>query len=149
MATSGGIRRHVRYHPGDHDLIVALMLRARRRALTLRVRWHSALDGEGNGYCSMDGNTFRLDMLLERLRRDFPTIAEATVSDPHTPLQRRHLANGLRDILCRSRVGVLRPPLQGRPTGVCPARTAPVIRRLAGAPAGLRVRLRPRKFRTI
>jgi hypothetical protein len=94
-----------RFHPGDHDLIAALMFAARRRARTLRVRWHSALDAEGNGYCSMDGNTFRLDMLLERLRRDLPTIAEASPSGRHTPLQRRRLANGLCDILCRSRVG--------------------------------------------
>jgi hypothetical protein len=92
-----------RFHPGDHDLIAAMMLAARRRSRALRVRWHSALAAEGNGYCSMDGNTFRLDMLLERLRRDLPTIAEATQSDRHTPVQRRRLANGLYDILCRSR----------------------------------------------
>jgi hypothetical protein len=92
-----------RFHPGDHDLIAAMMLAARRRSRTLRVRWHSALDAEGNGYCRMDANTFRLDMLLERLRRDLPTIAEACPSGRHTPLQRRHLANGLYDILCRSR----------------------------------------------
>jgi hypothetical protein len=92
-----------RFHPGDHDLIAAMMLAARRRSRTLRVRWHSALDAEGNGYCCMDGNTFRLDMLLERLRRDLPTIAEASPSGRHSPLQRRHLANGLYDILCRSR----------------------------------------------
>ena len=94
-----------RFHPGDHDLIAAMVLAARRRSRTLRVRWHSALDADGNGYCRMDGNTFRLDMLLERLRRDLPTIAEATPSDRHTPIQRRRLANGLCDVLCRSRVG--------------------------------------------
>ena len=90
-----------RFHADDRDLMVALMAAARRRARALGVRWHSSLSADGLGYCSMDGNTFRLDMLLERMRRDLPTIAEATPADRHTPAERRRLANGLIDVLCR------------------------------------------------
>jgi len=68
------------------------------------VRWHSSVSVDGQGYCRMDGNGFWLDMLLERMRRDLPTIAEATPADRHTPAERRRLANGLIDVLCRSRV---------------------------------------------
>ena len=93
-----------RFHADDHDLIVALMTAARRRARALGVRWQSSVSADGRGYCRMDGNGFRLDMLLERMRRDLPTIAEATPADRHTPAERRRLANGLIDVLCRSRV---------------------------------------------
>ena len=53
----------------------------------------------------MDANTFRLDMFLERLRRDLPTISEATPSERQTPSERRRLANGLCDVLLRRRSG--------------------------------------------
>jgi hypothetical protein len=90
-----------RFHADDRNLMVALMAAARRRARALGVRWHSSLSADGLGYCRMDGSTFRLDMLLERMRRDLPTIAEATPADRHTPTERRHLANGLIEVLCR------------------------------------------------
>jgi len=81
------------------------MAAARRRARPLLVEWRSIVKADGSGYCSMDGNTFRLDMFLERLRRDLPTIAEATPSVRHSPSQRRRLANGLVDVLCKWRGG--------------------------------------------
>jgi hypothetical protein len=91
-----------RFHADDRDLMVALMAAARRRARALGVRWQSSVSADGRGYCRMDGNSFRLDMLLERMRRDLPTIAEATPADRHAPAERRRLANGLIDVLCRS-----------------------------------------------
>jgi hypothetical protein len=98
----GGFDARFRFDPADHDLIAAMMLAARRRSRTFGVRWHSTLDPEGLGYCLTSGNVGRIDLLLERLRRDLPTIAEATPAERHTPVQRRRLANGLSDVLCRS-----------------------------------------------
>jgi hypothetical protein len=73
-----------RFHPNDRDLVTALMAAAKRRSRTLGVRWQSSVSANGRGYCRMDGNGFRLNMLLERLRRDLPIIAEATTSARHT-----------------------------------------------------------------
>lgn len=98
-----GFDASFRFHPDDLALLTALMAAARRRARPIGVRWRSTLDPAGRGYCMLDGNGFRLDMLLERLRRDLPTIAEATPSDRHTPAQRRRFANGLCDVLCKWR----------------------------------------------
>jgi hypothetical protein len=98
-----GFDASFRFQPGDGDLVAGMMAAARRRARTLGVRWQSSLSDDGHGYCRMDANTFRLDMFLERLRRDLPTIAEATPSTRHTPSERRRLANGLCDVLLRWR----------------------------------------------
>jgi len=98
----GGFDASFRFEIADADLVAAMMAAARRRARAIGVRWHSSLSPDGDGYCRADGNSFRLDMLLERLRRDLPTIAEATPAARHSPVQRQRLANGLCDVLCRS-----------------------------------------------
>ncbi len=54
------------------------------------------------GYIELNGQTYALDILLERLRRDLPTIAEATPSE-RPPAARRRTANGLVKILSRYR----------------------------------------------
>jgi hypothetical protein len=85
----------------DHDLMCALVAAGRRRARKLQVRWHARLDADGSGYLLIDGKGVQEPMLLERLRRDLPTIAEATDSLRHTPEQRRRLANGFVDMLIK------------------------------------------------
>jgi hypothetical protein len=50
----------------------------------------------------MHGWTYGLDVFLERLRRDLPTIAEATPGR-RTPAYRRRLGNGYVDILTKYR----------------------------------------------
>jgi hypothetical protein len=50
----------------------------------------------------MDGNSFQLDVFVERLRRDLPTLAEATTSS-RAAEGRRRVGLGLADIIGRYR----------------------------------------------
>jgi hypothetical protein len=54
---------------------------------------------------ALDGNGYALDIFCERLRRDLPTIAEATPAR-RPPASRRLLALGLVDMLARYRLGL-------------------------------------------
>jgi hypothetical protein len=93
-----------RYRERDAPLVEALLAASRRRARTLRLRqfrsWIATIDCVAA--VQLDGNTYLLDIYLERLRRDLPTIAEATPS-PRTPAERRKVANGFLEILVRHR----------------------------------------------
>lgn len=77
--------------------IAAIRLRARK--LGARVKTEVYEDG---AYICFNANTYVVDILLERLRRDLPTIAEATPSE-RSPAARRRTANGLVEILNRYR----------------------------------------------
>jgi len=85
----------------DYQLMCALVSAGRRRARRLSVQWHARIGTDGSGYIMIDGKGVRESMLLERLRRDLPIIAEAVASERHTPEQRRRFANGLVDILIK------------------------------------------------
>lgn len=88
--------------PADVQLLRACLAAARRRARVYSVRTHFAV-GDDRAYLRFDGPSYALDILLERLRRDLPTIAEATPSRRSAP-ERRRVANGLIDILSRYRL---------------------------------------------
>lgn len=75
---------------------------ARRRARDMHIRWKSQATGDGVGYAALDGWSYGLDVFLERLRRDIPTIAEATPGR-RNPAYRRRLGNGYVDILTKYR----------------------------------------------
>lgn len=85
----------------DHDLMCAFVAAGRRRARKLQVQWRARLDTNGSGYILIDGRGVGESMLLERMRRDLPTIGEAVDSSRRSPEQRRRLANGFVDILIK------------------------------------------------
>jgi hypothetical protein len=99
-----GFDAYFRYLERDAPIVEALLAASRRRARTLRLRqfrsWNATADLVAG--LQLDGNTYLLDIYLERLRRDLPTIAEATQS-PRTPAGRRKVANGYLEILVRNR----------------------------------------------
>lgn len=75
---------------------------AQRRARDMHIRWRSRATNDGTGYVTMDGWGSDLDIFLERLRRDLPTIAEATPGR-RNPAYRRRLGHGYVDILTKYR----------------------------------------------
>lgn len=95
-----------RFAPGDEALLRACLDAARRRARTLQLRQFRSRVYE-NYVCgiALDGNGYALDIYIERLRRDLPTVAEATPTG-RSPTSRRHLALGIIDIISRSRLGM-------------------------------------------
>lgn len=95
-----------RYAPGDEPLLRACLHAARRRARTLNLRQFRSHVYD-NHVCAigLDGNGYALDIYIERLRRDLPTIAEATPAR-RTPASRRLVALGLVDIIARSRLSM-------------------------------------------
>lgn len=95
-----------RFAPDDEGLLRACLDAARRRARTLELRQFRSRIYE-NHVCGLvlNGNGYALDIYIERLRRDLPTIAEATPAR-RTATSRRHLALGLVDIVTRSRLGM-------------------------------------------
>jgi hypothetical protein len=98
----GGFDARFRFDPADHDLIAAMMLAARRRSPYVRSARAQHSRPTGSRHCLTSGNVGCIDLLLDRLRRDLPTIAEATPTERQTPVQRRRLADGPSDVLCRS-----------------------------------------------
>lgn len=91
------------FDPRDRDLLRSMSPLVARRARKMRIRWRLHLHPSGYAYFTMDGNTYELDLLLERLRRDLPTSAEA-ISSWRQPADRRRLATGLVDVVTRWRV---------------------------------------------
>ncbi|GAA1818297.1 hypothetical protein HC028_17220 [Planosporangium flavigriseum] len=91
------------FDPKHAALLGEIFQAARRRARPMFVRWRSRVSStDGHAYVVLDGNTFQLDIFLERLRRDLPAIAEA-VPAGRSPAWRRKFANGLVDILTKYR----------------------------------------------
>ena len=91
------------FDPKHARLISEMLAAARRRARATFVRWHCRLDAQsGHLYVRLDGNTFQLDIFLERLRRDLPTIAEAVPAGGR-PAWRRKFGLGFVDILMKYR----------------------------------------------
>jgi hypothetical protein len=90
------------FRPDDEALIRAFFAAGRRRARRLDVRWRSEIK-PAFGYVALDGASFNLDMLMERLRRELPAVAEGVPSESRTPQGRRHLANGVVEIISRFR----------------------------------------------
>lgn len=99
-----GYDAHFRYLPHDEPLVRAMFAAARRRRSEFRIRrWRSEINTtEQTAWCAMDGNSFALDIFAERLRRDLPTICEAT-DTKRRPSQRRRVAGGFIEILARHR----------------------------------------------
>lgn len=93
-----------RFNPSDRPVLDAMLSATRRRARVLRIRISTDVS-QNYAYLEFDGQTFGLDIFLERLRRDLPTIAEATLAS-RSPASRRLLANGLIDIINRRRLGL-------------------------------------------
>lgn len=85
----------------DMPLVLSCFAAIRLRARKLGARVKTELY-EDCAYICFSGNTYVLDILLERLRRDLPTIAEATPSE-RSPAARRRTANGLVEIFNRYR----------------------------------------------
>lgn len=100
-----GLDAPFRYLPGDKPVVEALLAAARRRARVLRLRAYRSHLDDGIAAVSVDGNTYALDVYLERLRRDLPTIAEA-VPSRRTPAARRRVGLGFVEILTRYRGGM-------------------------------------------
>jgi hypothetical protein len=97
-----------RFGSKDEAIVRACLAAARRRARILGIRrFRSGVRdiGQAVAFIEIDGNTYALDIFLERLRRDLPTIAEAT-SSHRSPASRRALALGLIDILTRFRLSM-------------------------------------------
>jgi hypothetical protein len=98
---------YFRFLQADRPLLVAAVAAARRRARVFNVRVTAELNGEPPwlGYLAFDGQTYALDFFAERLRRDLPTILEATPAARFAPDRRRY-ANGIIDLLARARAGL-------------------------------------------
>ena len=92
------------YKETDRVLLESMLAAMRRRARVFRIRM-TAQVFENVAVLTFNGQSFGIDILLERIRRDLPTIAEA-VTTSRTPASRRKLANGLVDIITRARVGL-------------------------------------------
>lgn len=90
-----------RVSPRDIPLVRGCFDAIRLRARKLGARIETKVYEDG-AYICFNGNTYVLDTLLERLRRDLPTIAEATPTE-RSPAARRRTANGLVEILNRYR----------------------------------------------
>lgn len=98
-----GYDAHFRFSRRDEQLVVTMFDLARRRAPSFDVRWQSQIDrSRWIAWCAMDGNGFMLDVLLERLRRDWPIAAEVTQTS-RRPQDRRHVGAGLAEIVTRYR----------------------------------------------
>ncbi|WNI16260.1 hypothetical protein [Actinacidiphila sp. ITFR-21] len=97
-----GFDGYFTFHPDNLEVVRAMNGAARRRARSMNIRWRSRATWDGEGYTAVDGWTYGLDIFLERLRRDLPTIAEATPGR-HSPAYRRKLGNGYADILTKHR----------------------------------------------
>jgi hypothetical protein len=91
----------VRLH--DNDVVEACLAAAKRRARLLGVRLRIERPGSDLFYIAMDGQSYALDIFLERLRRDLPTIAEAGPHTKRSPAERRRVGIGLCDVLVRYR----------------------------------------------
>lgn len=94
-----------KFRTADRALVDACLAATRRRSKKFGVRIRSRVSEYNYVYVLFDGQTYALDILLERLRRDLPTIAEATPCE-RTPRDRRRVALGLVDILNRYRGGL-------------------------------------------
>ncbi|MFF7795137.1 hypothetical protein [Streptomyces sp. NPDC007991] len=92
------------FHPENLGVVRAINAAAQRRARDMHIRWRSRATGDGAGYAAMDGWSYGLDIFLERLRRDLPTVAEATPGR-RSPAYRRRLGHGYVDILTKYRCG--------------------------------------------
>ncbi|QMV22996.1 hypothetical protein GQS52_15800 [Streptomyces sp. SCUT-3] len=90
------------FRPENLGVVRAMNAAAQRRAREMNIRWKSRTTEDGVGYTAMDGWSYGLDVLLERLRRDLPTIAEATPGW-RSASYRRRLGNGYVDILTKYR----------------------------------------------
>lgn len=90
----------------DESIVQAMFAASRRRARSLGVREFRSRIYRGNppllAHVAVHGNTYVLDIFIERLRRDLPTIAEATPAK-RRPSSRRDVALGLVEILTRYR----------------------------------------------
>jgi hypothetical protein len=93
-----------RFRANDRPVLDACLSASRRRARLFHVRFASQVRGE-EAYVRFDGQTYALDIYLELLRRDLPTIGEATPAT-RGPEGRRRLALGLIDIVNRYRGGL-------------------------------------------
>lgn len=91
------------FDPQDHDLLDGLRSVIRRRARATHVQFRCTIERAGRCSYTFVGNTVGLDLLLNRLRRDLPTSAEAMATG-RSAATRRRLANGLTDILVRQRL---------------------------------------------
>lgn len=103
-----GLEAWFRFRADDEAIVRACLAAARRRARTLEVRrFRSGVQSADVrvAFVKIDGNTYALDIYLERLRRDLPTIAEAT-SSHRSAASRRALALGLIEILTRFRLSM-------------------------------------------
>lgn len=94
-----------RFRPADRAVVESCFGAARRRARRLGVRSFRSTIKEAEAGFSIHANTYVVDIFQERLRRDWPTIAEATPCR-RTPASRRHLALGLVEIMTRWRLGM-------------------------------------------
>lgn len=92
-----------RYLPQDGEVIEACLAAAKRRARVFHVRFRIERPAEEVVYLKLGGQTYALDIFLERLRRDLPTIAEASPNASRSPAERRRVALGLVDVLNRYR----------------------------------------------
>lgn len=92
------------FNPGNLEVVRALHAASRRRARAMDLRWQSQATEAGYGYVAIHGWTWGIDFLLERLRRDLPTIAEAAPG-LRSPAYRRRLGNGYVDIATKFRCG--------------------------------------------
>ncbi|MDQ4145841.1 MAG: hypothetical protein M3198_19260 [Actinomycetota bacterium] len=94
------------FRSADLPLLKSMFSAARRRARAMDIRWRATVD-EKNGICYLvlDGQTYGLDIFIERLRRDLPAIAEAT-SSSRIPSERRLVAHGFVEIVTRYRLSL-------------------------------------------
>jgi hypothetical protein len=100
-----GFDASFRYTSTDEPTLSSMLAATRRRARVLQVSVQSTV-ANGGAYIAFNGNTYQLDFLLERMRRDLPTIAEAAPPGRRRPSERRELALGLIDILWRYRLSL-------------------------------------------
>ncbi|WP_382309416.1 hypothetical protein [Herbiconiux sp. UC225_62] len=92
-----------RFKTYDRELVTLCISAMRRRARKLTIRFESKLVDDA-AWIALNGNTYQLDIYIERLRRDLPTLAEAAHST-RTPSSRRNAAAGLVEIITRYRFG--------------------------------------------
>ncbi|MGA3526802.1 hypothetical protein [Melissospora conviva] len=94
----GGFGGPFRYSADEKELLTVLMAGVSRRCRAYGVKWRYSLARTGVAQFTMDGNWTRMRLLVDKLAREMPVLAEGYVSFGQ-PSFRRKKASGLINIV--------------------------------------------------
>lgn len=100
----GGMDWYCNFDEKDFPLVEAMLNAGRLRARRLSVRWSSSIK---SNVCAVivNGEWWRIDLLIARLSRDLPTICEAIPLEHRSPSRRRGVGRSFAHIASQYRLG--------------------------------------------